>query len=563
MLKRLVIYILLFIIPFSAEARKKKKKAEVKAKVEHVLTAEQQAHFDALYFEAISRNEYGKTDEALMLMLHALEVDSLSAPALFFVSDVYRAMDKLNQALLYMRRAVAADEHNSYWYRNGEGDLLMHMHRYAEAAKCYSELAEKFPRKSDPLYSLAEIYLRLDSAQQCLDVLEKIEDLDGVNSQITLQKFYIMQQQGRSDEAFAEYDKLIDRYPYEMQYRLQKGDLQMKNGQIQLAKKTYDEAQKIDPDNAYVWVALSNYFSIMGDQEESDALVQSALVNANLDIKTKIDILTDYLKTAVRKVTKDQNPDSVEISLPAVDTLFLTIEQMHPTAPEVYDLHADYLAAIKNDSLAAVQMRFACDLKPAEKKYWDKLLSYASNQKDYDMLLALCDEIEVLHPEMDSPYTMRAWVYYQQEKYEDVIKAYLDALDRTEAKEVNWKSTIWGNIGDTYHLLGDMEKTYESYDKALKFNDKNFSVLNNYAYFLSVEGKDLLKAENMASKVIAQYPDNATYLDTYAWILYQEGSFMLAKFYQQRAIDHCDPKEDNTTLYDHWKEILKALGEEE
>lgn len=562
-MNRLVLILLLCLIPFTVDARRKKnKKVAEKPRAVHVLSNEQQAHFDALYFDAISKQQLGKNDQAFFSMKRALEIDSLSAPALYFMSSAYQQMEKWGQALIYMRRAVAADESNSFWYRSGEGELLLIMRRYQEAVDCYKDLAVNFPEKSEPLYSLAELYLRLDSSQLCLDVLEKIEELDGVNPQITLQKFYIMQSQGRGDDAFAEYDKLIERYPYDLSFRIQKGDLQMKNGQIDKAKSTYDAAAKIDPDNAYVWVALSNYYTIIGDQEEADSLVQNALVNANLDIKTKIDILTEYLKSTIRKVTKDQNPDSTKISLPAVDSLFLTIEQMHPTAPEVYDLHADYLSVINNDSLAAVQMRFACDLKPSETQYWDKLLSLVSNQKDYDMMLRLCDEIEEIHPEMSTTYTMRAWVYYNQERYEEVIKAYLDALDRTEAKEVNWKSTLWGNIGDTYHLLGNMEKAYESYDQALKYNDKNYSVLNNYAYFLSTENRDLLKAEGMASKVVMQYPDNATYLDTYAWILYQEGSFMLAKFYQKRAIDNLDPNEDNSTLFDHWHAILKALGEE-
>lgn len=561
--KRLLLYILICIVPLASFARKKKKKQVEDVRPERVLTSEQQAHFDALYFDAIARQQYGSTEEAFALMQRALEIDSLSAPALYYMSDAYRMLEKPNQALTFIRRAVAADKTNSYWYRDGEGQLLMQMRRFEEAVVCYKDLAERFPQKSDPLYNLAELYMRIDSSQLCLEVLEKIEELDGVNSQLTLQKFYIMQNQGRSEDAFAEYDKLIKRFPYEISYRLQKGDLQMKNGQIPLAKQTYDEAAAIDPDNAYVWVALSNYYNIVGDFETGDSLVQCALVNANLDIKTKIDILTDYLKTLIRKESKGQNLDSLKIDLPNVDALFVTIEKMHPTAPEVYDLHADYLGAIGNDSLAAVQERFACDLKPSERKYWERLLSFASNQKDYDMLLALCDEIEAIHPEMDSPYTMRAWVYYNQKKYEEVIQAYLYALDKTDANQVNWKSQLWGNIGDTYQMLGQMDKTYEAYEQALKLNDKNINVLNNYAYFLSLEERDLIKAEAMAQKVIQQQPDNATYLDTYAWILYQEGSYMLAKFYQKRAIDNMDPKVDNTTLMEHWHAILKALGEEE
>ncbi|MCF0168736.1 MAG: hypothetical protein HUJ93_08885, partial [Bacteroidales bacterium] len=278
-MKKFLLLIIICIVPLSVAAKKKKKSEQiVEAKQERTLTAEQQAHFDALYFDAIARQQFGTTAEAFALMQRALEIDSLSAPALYYMSDAYRLMDKPNQALIYIRRAVAADKSNSYWYSDGEGQLLMQMGRLDEAVVCYQGLAERFPQKSEPLYSLADIFLRLDSLSLCLDIIEKIEELDGVSSQLTLQKFYIMQQQGRSEEAFAEYDKLIKRFPYDISYRLQKGDLQMKNGQIPLAKETYDEAASIDPDNAYVWVALSNYYNIMGDFEKGDSLVQRALI---------------------------------------------------------------------------------------------------------------------------------------------------------------------------------------------------------------------------------------------------------------------------------------------
>lgn len=182
-MKRFLLYILICIVPLASFAKKKKsKKGKEEVRQEHVLTSEQQAHFDALYFDAIARQQYGRTDEAVALMKRALEIDSLSAPALYYMSDAYKLIGKDNLALAYIRKAVAADKSNSYWYRDGEGTLLLQMRKFDEAAVCYKDLAERFPTKSDPLYNLAEIYMRLDSTELCLDVLDKIEELDGVNS---------------------------------------------------------------------------------------------------------------------------------------------------------------------------------------------------------------------------------------------------------------------------------------------------------------------------------------------------------------------------------------------
>ena len=113
-MNRYLLILLLCLIPFSADARRKKaRKLAEKPRPAHVLTHEQQAHFDAIYFDAIAMQQYGNTDQAFALMQRALEIDSLSAPALYFISDVYRGMEKWNQSLLFMRRAVEADQSNS------------------------------------------------------------------------------------------------------------------------------------------------------------------------------------------------------------------------------------------------------------------------------------------------------------------------------------------------------------------------------------------------------------------------------------------------------------------
>ena len=123
--------------------------------------------------------------------------------------------------------------------------------------------------------------------------------------------------------------------------------------------------------------------------------------------------------------------------------------------------------------------------------------------------------------------------------------------------DANRVSNLYGSMGDIYYQDNRMDEAFECYDKAVKYNPTNYNALNNYAYYLSQQKKDLHKAEDMALKVIQKYPDNPTYLDTYAWVLYLEESYTLATFYQQHAID-CLAKDDkgNSTLFDHYGDML-------
>lgn len=552
-------YVLIFtlaLLPLLSWARTEPKKESVRS----IMTPERILEFDSLYFEAISLNLQGRPADAFEWVGKALEIDSLSAPALYLRSKLYRAARNPN-GLRDAIKAASIDTTN-YWYGLQLGEMYLDRGRFDLAIPCFERLNRQFPDKPEPCYMLADLYLRQDSLSKCLKILDRIEELDGVSPNLTLQKFYILKEQGKTDEAFDEYRKLIKRYPFDISYRLQMGELQMKSGMIAQAKDTYDEAAKIDPDNAYLWVAQSNYYSITGNGAAADSLVRQALLNANLDVPTKIDILTEYLKTSLRKVAKEKQSaqDTTAIDLPGVDTLFLMVATMHPTSPEIYDLHSDYLSAIAKDSLARIQMRFAVDLKPSEERYWAKLLSYTAQADEYDEVISLADEAQKLHPGLSEIYLTKAYVYRQRNMYDSALAAYQEALQNIDQKQADLISSIYGLMGDVYHDLDDKEQCYKSYDKALQYNERNFGVLNNYAYFLCLDGGDLMKAESMAAKVIQQYPDEPTYLDTYAWIFYLQGNYTLAKFYQQKAMDKSGdhPSEE---LVKHYEAILKAQNQ--
>ena len=85
--------------------------------------------------------------------------------------------------------------------------------------------------------------------------------------------------------------------------------------------------------------------------------------------------------------------------------------------------------------------------------------------------------------------------------------------------------------------------------------------MNNYAYYLSEEKLDLKKAESLSAKTIEKEPKNSTYLDTYAWIFYQQGNYSLAKFYIERALDNIESEKDSGVISEHYGDILWKTGD--
>jgi Tfp pilus assembly protein PilF len=147
---------------------------------------------------------------------------------------------------------------------------------------------------------------------------------------------------------------------------------------------------------------------------------------------------------------------------------------------------------------------------------------------------------------------------YYLKDYDAVINNCRYLIAR-EPKNTELVKNAWNQIGDMYHMKGDSKAAYQAYDKVLKIDPNYAPVLNNYAYYLSLERKQLKKALAMSKKTVDAEPDNATYLDTYGWILHLLGRDQDAKPYFKHAMLYGG--KDSAVIMDHYAEVLYSLGE--
>ena len=182
-------------------------------------------------------------------------------------------------------------------------------------------------------------------------------------------------------------------------------------------------------------------------------------------------------------------------------------------------------------------------------------------REDIPEVIRICTACMELFPESPEYYFYLGIAYYQQQKYQEALNTYYAGLNIIPKENLPLKSDFYGQIGDIYYQMGQLDQAYKAYDEALKYNDKNVVVLNNYSYFLSLEKKDLKKAERMSAQCIKLEPDNATYLDTYAWIFFVQGNYTLAKIYIESALEK--DKTKSAELVDHYGDILFMNGDKE
>jgi tetratricopeptide (TPR) repeat protein len=242
-------------------------------------------------------------------------------------------------------------------------------------------------------------------------------------------------------------------------------------------------------------------------------------------------------------------------------TLFETLIEQHPEKTELRLMYGGLLLVNGKMDEAKFQFQLVTEMEPGNAGAWQQLLDISLKKQDSKEIIRLCTRCIELFPKASEYYFYLAIGYSQEENFEKALETYQEGLQNVPAENKELQSTFYGQIGDVCYQAGWPEQAYEAYEQALKLNDKNISVLNNYAYFLSLDDKDLKKAERMSAQCIKLEPDNATYLDTYAWIFFKQGNYTLAKFYIESAL-----KKDNTKsseLVDHYGDILFMSGNQE
>ena len=551
MLKQLIYGILFSLLLLTAihplHAEEVKKDAPTKA---NELNAAQQRKFDYFFYEGLNLKTAGKFDAAFDAFNHCLAIDSTAAPVLYELSSFYIQLNRPEKAVDMLKRAVANSADN-FTYRMALATISRNLGMYGEAADEYEKLLKAYPGKPELNYYLAEALTQEGEIGQAIDAYNALESSIGMNEALSMQKYKLYNSLEQSDAAFKEIEKLAAKYPMEARYQIILGDLHLEKNDTIKARAYYDKAHEIDPANPYYIVSMANYYEATGNKDAAEEQIRTALVNEKLDVDTKVGILSRYI-LKLQQTQKDTDSSNA---------LFQTLLEQHPEDTELKQMYGSLLLSQGKTDEARFQFQLITEMEPENAGAWQQLLNMSLKAEDIPEVIRICTKCQELFPDAPEYYFYLGIAYYQQEKYQEALNTYYAGIDIIPAENPRLKSDFYGQIGDIYYQMKQMDQTYKAYDEALKYNDNNIVVLNNYAYFLSLDKKDLKKAERMSAQCIKLEPDNATYLDTYAWIFFVQGNYTLAKIYIESALEK--DKTKSAELVDHYGDILYMTGDKD
>lgn len=505
-----------------------------------------------IYLEALVQNEKGNVGSSFELMKQAYALDSTNTAISYYLGYDNIVMenatrDDAERGLKLMEKHFLAhpeDYYESYTY----GRILESVGKKDEALNVWEKMAELFPQKLDVLAERADCYAQNGDFRKAIAAYDSIEKNLGNSVEVSLRKLSFYSQLADTTGMLDEGYKLLKTAPGNADYNMLMGNVFNSIGEPDSALAYYDRAIKIAPDDGRAYLSKANYYVQRGDSVNYDKQIYNALMSKELDVDNKVGVLTGYIKQLF-----SQNDTTGRIN-----RLFKVLIEQHPHEVMIHDLYSQYFVAREDYTSAGEQLQYVVDIDPSNPEYWKKLMMVDLMAERFPDAINAAQKALEYNPDNIELYQYIAPAYFQMKEYDRALDLYNKCLTKSDSTDYNLRSNVYGGIGDVYSALGDTVKAFECYEKALKIDPSNISIMNNYAYFLAVAGKDLDKAERMSALAVKGAPNNATFLDTYAWVFFKKREYKLALAYIEYAIKN--DKNPTYELWEHYGDILFMSG---
>ena len=509
--------------------------------------------YDYFYLEALRQQDMGNLTAAFDLLCHARDLNPQAPEVYYQLAGYYVDMKNDSLARAYFEKAAALDPDNTA-YQEKLGQLYVTQKDYPDAIKAYERLYGSNKARTDVLQLLYQLYGSQNDYRKMISTLERLETVEGSNEQISLSKMQIYEQMGEKRKEYDELKSLVDSHPLELNYQVMFGNWLLQNGKKKEALQKYRDVLKDDPDNSLARLSMMDYYSSIGDQTTVNAIRRELLQSAKTEQNTKVELLRQVIAAS----QKDNTPDSTEVM-----RLFSVALAAPQENADILMLKAAYMTLRKMPKTDINHVyEQAIEVEPDNSRARILLIQNIWETEDYDKVIAICRPALEYNPDEMAFYYFQGMAQYQKHENDAALTTFRKGVGQIKPdSNPDIVSDFYAIMGDILHEKGLNDEAFQAYDSCLQWKPDNTAALNNYAYYLSVENRNLAKAEQMSYKTIKAEPSNSTFLDTYAWILFQEKRYEEAKIYIEQAI-----RNDSTlsgVVKEHAGDIYAQTGDME
>ena len=487
------------------------------------LKEQQERGFQYFYIEGLRAKLWGRTEEAFNNFQQCLEFDIDNALVYYELSNLYFAAGQNKDGYEMLQKAANLNPDNK-WYTLYMANLYLQSNQKIEAILSFEKLLKDDPENKVYLYRLAQLYTQVKEYEKAIEMYKKVQKIMGENDMLSMEIRRLNSLAGYQQRTIDELKNEIKSKPNNALNYVSLGDSYLEIGNTKKAYKNFQKSLKVDPSFGGVYLSLANYYQVMNETNKMVSSLKNAFTSQSLDVETKKQVFLQFILTS----EKDSSLSNY------VSEFYTILDTIIVNDAELKFYYANFLIS-KKDSTGYEYLEQSLKIEPNQQEVWLQLLGYYLVQNNLDKVLETCNGALDNFPDIAEFYFYKSLVIISQKKYDSAISVMQNGLIYA-TDNVQLHVRMLTTVGDLFYQTNQIDSTFFYYDAVLKLDPNNIMVLNNYAYFLAIENRDLDRAEKMSAKCIELAPDNSTYLDTYAWIFYLKKDAFLAKFYIKKAL---------------------------
>lgn len=532
----------LFMLPLSIDAKKENNGGD----------GSTDRRYQYFFIEAMRQQSMGNYASAYELLTHAKDIDGNKPEVYYYLAMYLAQMEKDSLALTSLEKAVSLAPKNET-YQERLAQFYIGNGKFDKATEAYTRLCDEHSYRTDAMKILLQLYQQEKNYTKMLDVINRIEQVDGESEDLTLSKVRVYELMNKPEDAHKALKELADNHPYDINYQIMLGNWLLQNNKADEAYSIFTKALKEEANNPYAQSSLYDYYKQHGDSAKAADMMEKILVSTEQSIENKLQFVREAIKE-----NEQHGGDSIKML-----SLFNRMIAASPEETDIRELEVAYMK-MKKFPTAAIDSTLTSllNIAPDNASARFQLLQNKWSSDDWDSIIALSEPGTQYNPEEMVFYYFTGLAYYQKGEDDKALTFFQKGV-----AEINDKSSS-DIVSDFYCIMGDIlfkkgkaTEAFAAYDSCLQWKPDNISCLNNYAYYLSLNNLNLKKAEEMSVKTIQAEPTSATYLDTYAWILFLEGRYEEAKMYIDQAISNDSTDESSADVYEHAGDIHAMAGD--
>jgi len=503
--------------------------------------------FNNHFYNALSLKTLENYEEALEEFNKCIKINSANPVPYYESALIYKLFTQRESALENAKKAYNLNKEN-IWYQLLYAELLASNGYSAKSSVIYKQMIKKDPGNEKYYLLLADNYIYNGKYSEAIKIYNQLEKHKGLDKHIAIQKQKLYLEKNDLKGAITEIKRLIEVNKTDLQAYEILSELYLLNNEKEKAFEVFKKILELDPEDAKVHLTLADYYRNVGDNEASYRELKASFSSPKLSIDVKVSILISYY--SISDKYEQMNTQAMELCEILID--------IHKNNPVAHAIYGDFLYKHGKNQEAKIQYKKVIDHDENRPQVWSQLLFIESELEEYDELAIDSEKAFQLFPTNPVYYFFNGVANVRLKNYRKAIESLEIGLEFV-VENPPLLAQFYSSLGDNYHSIKQHSHSDSLYDLALEIEPENYQVLNNYSYYLSLRKHNIERAEKMSKKSNQLSPNNASFQDTYAWILYQQKKYKEAKIWIEKAYENGGDL--SPVITEHYGDICFQLSE--